>query len=55
MLSYLTPLFLTQLLQISAQCIDELGQNVDWIVMYKLPKHSEAYQHDSNFINEGKS
>ena len=45
---------MTQWQQISAQCIDEKGNNVDWIAMYKLPRHSEVSRHSKSYIDEGK-
>ena len=34
-------------------CVDESGNNVDWIAMYKLPRHKDRYHKPKNYIDEG--
>ena len=52
---HLLPLFLIHLWQASGQCLDENGQDVDWVVMYKFPKNSEVFDHETSYINVGKN
>lgn len=34
-------------------CRDEQGQEVDWWILYKLPKQSSAHHHVQGFLGEG--
>ena len=50
---FLLPFILIQFQQISSVCVDESGNNVDWIAMYKLPRHKDRYHKPKNYIDEG--
>ena len=55
MLVFYLTLVLLQIFQTSASCVDENGNNVDWVVMYKLPKHSKFSNNNphNSYIDEG--
>ena len=50
---FLLPFILIQFQHISSVCVDESGNNVDWIAMYKLPRHKDRYHKPKNYIDEG--
>jgi hypothetical protein len=47
------PFILIQIQHILSVCVDESGNNVDWIAMYKLPRHKDRYHQPKNYIDEG--
>ena len=52
-LLFLLSFILIQFQHISSVCVDESGNNVDWIAMYKLPRHKDRYHKPKNYIDEG--
>ena len=53
-LTLLAPLLLLASSSLAVQCVDEDGSEVDWLVIYKLPREAGRKQKTDGFVGQGK-